>query len=63
MYFYQSQWFFDGMNNFGELRSTPEEAMKDLQQMGYEIIGLRSETNNFPLFDLNRNIGIAIVRV
>jgi hypothetical protein len=65
MIFYQSHWFCEGVHDFGELRRSSVEAMKDLKSMGYEIVGLRGrgERNAFPLFDPNRNIGIAIIKV
>ena len=36
MYFYQAQWWDDG-NQFGELRSTREEAIADLAAMGCPV--------------------------
>lgn len=58
MWFYQAH-FHDG--TFGKLRSTREEAQKDLAKAGYEICGLREE--NGLLYDPNRNIGVAEVHI
>lgn len=58
MYFYQAR-YHDG--TFGKLRDTRDEAQRDLAKAGYEICGLREERGI--LFDPNRNIGVAEVRI
>ena len=58
MDFYQAQ-YHDG--TFGRLRDSRDEAQRDLIKAGYEICGLREERGI--LFDPNRNIGVAVVRI
>jgi hypothetical protein len=58
MNFYQAQ-YHDG--TFGITRKTREEAQRDLVKAGYEVCGLREEKGI--LFDPNRNIGVAVIKV
>lgn len=58
MDFYQAQ-YHDG--TFGRLRDSRDEAQRDLVKAGYEVCGLREERGL--LYDPNRNIGVAIVRI
>ena len=62
MTFYQSQWLENSENEFGKLRNTPEEAIKDLIKLGYGPRYLRT-VSVFPAYDKDQNIGIAIIKV
>ena len=61
MYFYQSQWWDEG-NQFGELRSTREEAIADLALMGCPIEKLVEDKHGL-MYVPNMGWGIAILHV
>lgn len=61
MYFYQAQWW-DEENKFGELRSTREEAIDDLKNMGYDVNKLVEDEKHFGMMYAD-NFGIAVTRI
>lgn len=63
MQFYAAYYLVgSGIPITSKYRENPEDSFQDLKNMGYEIVGLRGgKDNSFPLYDPNRNIGIALV--
>jgi hypothetical protein len=59
MIFYQAY----GKDFECELRTDPKDSFQDLKNRFYEVLALRGigDSNDYPLFDPNRNIGIAII--
>ena len=46
-----------------ELRTDPKDCFQDLKNRFYEVVALRSDNGNYPLYDPNREIGIAIIHI
>lgn len=64
MQFYQAHGINpDGSKFWCNLRDTPEQALKDLKNRFYEVCAMRSDNGDYPLYDPNRRIGIAVIDI